>query len=69
MIDTVTSWVEVCDGLKENGSHRFIYLNSGSPVDGTIWEGLGDVALDMNFEVSKAQTFPVLFLSPPPTST
>jgi hypothetical protein len=28
-----------------NGSHRLIYLNTCPPVGGTVWEGLGGVAL------------------------
>ena len=32
-------------GLNENDPHRLIYLNAWSPVGGTIWKGLGGVAL------------------------
>ena len=34
-----------CDGLNENNSHRFINLDSSMSIGGTIWEGLGCVAL------------------------
>ena len=34
-----------CGDLNENGAHRLICLNAGSPVGGTVWEGLGSVAL------------------------
>ena len=36
---------DTCGGLNENGPCRFIYLNAWFPVDGTVWEGLGGVAL------------------------
>lgn len=35
----------ITGGLYENGSRRHIYLHAWLPVDGTIWEGLRDVAL------------------------
>lgn len=34
-----------CDGLNMNGLHRFIHLNSWSSVGGSLWEGLGGIAL------------------------
>ena len=34
-----------CAGLDDNGLCRFVYLNTWFPVGGTVWEGLGDVAL------------------------
>lgn len=36
---------EHCDGLNDNGPHRCIYLNAWSAVGGTVWRGLGGVAL------------------------
>ena len=36
--------IKTC-GLDEKSSHRLIYLNTWSPVGGTVWEGLGNVAL------------------------
>jgi hypothetical protein len=54
--------------LNENGLHRVICLNAWFPVVGTVWEGLGSVALlecgfvggsvsslGVSFEVSKVQ--------------
>lgn len=32
-------------GLNENGPHRFNCFNAWSPVGGTVWEGLREVAL------------------------
>jgi hypothetical protein len=32
-------------GLDENGPHRPMYLNAWLPVSGTVWEGLGGMAL------------------------
>ena len=32
-------------GLNGNGPHKLIYMNAWSPVGGTIWVGLGGVAL------------------------
>ena len=32
-------------GLTENGLCRLIYLNVWSPMVGTVWKGLGGVAL------------------------
>ena len=53
--------INQCCGLNENGPHRLICLNAWSPVVGTVWEGLGVVALmekvchwGLGFEVSKA---------------
>jgi hypothetical protein len=40
------------------------YLNTWSPVGGTVWEGLGgglvgkDVSLGTSFEISKAHAIP-----------
>ena len=34
-----------CDGLDINGLNRLLYLNTWSPVTGSVWEGLGGVAL------------------------
>ena len=31
--------------LDENGPHKFLFVNAWSPVGGTVWEGLGGVAL------------------------
>ena len=36
---------EECGGWNENAHHRLVYLNTESPVGGTIWEGLGSVTL------------------------
>ena len=35
----------VSGALNENGPCGLIYLNTQSPVSGTVWEGLGAVAL------------------------
>lgn len=51
-------------GLNKNDPHRFICLNTWSPVAGTIWKGLGGVALMEQIchragsEVSKASFHP-----------
>ena len=34
-----------CGGLNENGPCGLISLNAWSPVNGTVWEGLGGTAL------------------------
>ena len=34
-----------CDSLNENGPQRLLSLNTWPPVGGTVWEGLGHVAL------------------------
>ena len=34
-----------CAGLNENGLYRVMYLNTQSPVSGTVWKGVRDVAL------------------------
>lgn len=54
----------------ENDPHRLRGLNPWSPVGGTTWEGLGDVALleevyhlGASFEVSKAHASPSVSLS------
>ena len=39
------SYVTVGSGFSEDASHRPIYLNALSPVVGTVWKGLGSVAL------------------------
>lgn len=36
--------VTVCDGLKEDASHRLIF-ECFVPEDGTVWKGLGSVML------------------------
>ena len=52
-----------CGCLNENGSHRLLCLDAWSPVKGTVWEGLGGVALleevcyrGVGLEISKAQS-------------
>lgn len=30
-----------CEGLNKNGPHRFMCLNTCSPIGGTVWEELG----------------------------
>lgn len=35
----------VCNALSKNGLHRFMCLNIRSSVGGTVWYGLGGVAL------------------------
>jgi hypothetical protein len=51
-----------CGGLNENDLHGLIDSNALSTVNGTIWEGLGGVALLekvcqlLGFGVSKAHT-------------
>jgi hypothetical protein len=54
-----------CGGLNEECPHRFIWLNTWSPVYGTIWKGLrgcglvgGGMPLGAGFEVSRAHTIP-----------
>lgn len=51
-----------CGGLNDNGSHRFVYLISCCPGDGTVWEGLANVPLweDLwaDFEVSRTHVIP-----------
>lgn len=32
--------------FKYHGPHRLTHSNAGFPVDRTIWEGLGEVALE-----------------------
>ena len=34
-----------CGDLSENGPHRLVRLNAWSLVGGTVWKGLGGVAL------------------------
>lgn len=36
--------VATCGGLNMDGPQRLIYLNTYSPISGTIWEELGDVS-------------------------
>ena len=31
-------FVVYCDGWNENAPHRLLYLNTWSPVGGTVWE-------------------------------
>jgi len=37
--------LDSCSDLKENVPLRLIYLNTSAPSSGTVWEGLGGVAL------------------------
>lgn len=52
-----------CHSLNESSSHRLIYLNSCSPVGGTVQDGwrcglaIEDVSLAVGFEVSKTNQF------------
>jgi hypothetical protein len=46
-----------CDGLNEDGPHRLMYLHTQSPNGGTLWEGLGGVAL---LSVSLGARFKIL---------
>jgi hypothetical protein len=57
----------ICRGLNENGRRRRIYLNTQSTVSGTVWGGLGGVALlenecqqGLGFKGLKAHTRPNL---------
>lgn len=34
-----------CSGLNKNGPQRLMYLNTWSPVSGSVWEGLGGGSL------------------------
>lgn len=34
-----------CRSLDENGPHRLICVNTWFPAGGTVWEGLGGIAL------------------------
>lgn len=60
-------------GLDENGCHGLIYLNTRSPVGGTIWGQIrrcglvrGSVSLEVCFEVSKAPPVSLsLYFLPP----
>lgn len=50
--------------LNENRLHKFIYLNTWSPICGTVWEELGSlvlgggVSLEVDFEVLKVYSIP-----------
>lgn len=50
------------EGLSEHGPQRLICLDAGSPVNGSIWEGLGGVSLGMGSEGSKGPIVLVNFL-------
>jgi hypothetical protein len=42
----LNKWESRCGSLNENGIYKLIYyLNTQSQVGGTIWEGLGSVAI------------------------
>lgn len=71
---TTSLWGKIvgCGGWDESGFHKYIYLNSWSPVGRAVWKRLGGVALveyamslGTGFEVSKAFTIPSLL--PPPS--
>lgn len=75
LIKQVFQWgfkYEFCSCLQENGPCRLICLNTWCPVNGTVLEGLGGVALGeaclwewaVNFQ--KLTLFPVICLYVPP---
>lgn len=61
--------MHVCVTSNENRPHKFKYLNSWSPICGTVWERLGSlvlgggVPLEVGFEVLKSILFSLSSLS------